>query len=92
MPKVVINNDYGGFSLSEAAQDLFFEKTGATFVDYHNEHRDDPMLVEVVETLGKKANGLCANLKVVDVPDGVQFTIQEYDGMEWVAEVHRTWS
>jgi hypothetical protein len=25
------------------------------------------------------------------VPDGVEWTVEEYDGREWVAEVHRTW-
>jgi len=31
-------------------------------------------------------------LKIVDIPDGVEWEIEEYDGMEWVAEKHRTWS
>jgi hypothetical protein len=53
--------------------------------------RDDPDLVAVVEQLGKKANGTHAELKVVEIPDGVEWEIQEYDGSEHVAEVHRTW-
>jgi hypothetical protein len=28
---------------------------------------------------------------VVTIPDDVAWTIEEYDGNEWVAEVHRTW-
>jgi len=54
--------------------------------------RDDPILVRVVEELGEKANGRFAELKVIEIPDDVEWTIDEYDGMEWVAEVHRTWS
>jgi hypothetical protein len=27
----------------------------------------------------------------VDIPLDIQWTIEEYDGDEWVAEVHRTW-
>lgn len=54
--------------------------------------RDDPVLVQVVEELGEKANGKHASLKVVEIPDDVDWTIEEYDGNEWVAEVHRTWS
>jgi hypothetical protein len=27
----------------------------------------------------------------VDIPDDVKWEIEEYDGNEWVAEVHRTW-
>jgi|WetSurSiteA1Bulk_404760.scaffolds.fasta_scaffold04477_11 hypothetical protein len=60
--------------------------------------REDPDLVKVVEQLGTKeyngsdANGRFAVLKVVEIPDNVEFQIEEYDGREWVAERHRTWS
>lgn len=54
--------------------------------------RDDPVLVQVVEELGTKANGRHASLKVVEIPDDVEWQIEEYDGAEWVAEKHRTWS
>lgn len=53
--------------------------------------RDDPQLVEVVERLGDAANGACAKLKVVEIPDGIEWEIDEYDGLERVAETHRTW-
>jgi hypothetical protein len=53
--------------------------------------RDDPDLVRVVEELGEKANGRCANLAVVDVPDDVSWYIDEYDGSESVEERHRSW-
>lgn len=54
--------------------------------------RDDPFLVQVVEQLGEDANGEFARLKIVEIPDGVEWTIGEYDGIEHIAEVHRTWS
>lgn len=54
--------------------------------------RDDPVLVQVVEELGELANGRHAELKIVDIPDDVEWQIDEYDGSEWVAEKHRTWS
>jgi hypothetical protein len=57
-----------------------------------NIERNDPALVQTVEELGKRANGSHADLKVVEIPDGVEFQIEEYDGLEWVAEVHKTWS
>jgi len=53
--------------------------------------RDDPDLVAVVQELGNQANGRYAELKVVDIPDDVNWYIEEYDGREWVAERHRTW-
>ena len=54
--------------------------------------RDDPYLVKTVLELGENANGRHADLKVVEVPADVNWVIEEYDGKEWVAEVHRTWS
>lgn len=53
--------------------------------------RDDPVLVQVVEELGDKANSHYAHLVIVDIPDDVSWHIAEYDGYEHVAENHRTW-
>jgi hypothetical protein len=44
--------------------------------------RHDPVLVQVVEELGDKANGTCAKLKIDEV-DG-PYRIDEYDGFESV--------
>lgn len=54
--------------------------------------RNDPILVQVVKELGKEANGKYAELAIVEVPDDVEWQIEEYDGNEWVAEKHRIWS
>jgi hypothetical protein len=53
--------------------------------------RDDVNLIRVVEELGEKANGRCAKLKIVEIPDDVKWCISEYDGYESVDEVHRSW-
>lgn len=53
--------------------------------------RDDPNLVRVVEELGEDANGKCAELSIVEIPDGVNWEIDEYDGNESIDEVHRSW-
>lgn len=53
--------------------------------------RNDAMLVRVVEELSAEANGHCAELKVVTIPDGVQWQIVKTDGGEHVSEVHRIW-
>ena len=53
--------------------------------------RDDPALVQAVEELGAAACGAHAELSVVEIPDGVEYTIEEYDGKEHIAEKHRTW-
>jgi hypothetical protein len=53
--------------------------------------RDDPALVQAVRELGEVANGRFASLEVVEIPDDVDWTIEEYDGLEHIAERHRTW-
>ena len=53
--------------------------------------RNDRELVAIVEALKERANGDHADLKVIEIPDGVDWQIEEYDGNEWVAEKHRTW-
>ena len=54
--------------------------------------RDDPVLVQVVEELGSEtASGNYAKLKVVEIPDGVVYEIQDYDGQESIHETHRSW-
>jgi hypothetical protein len=60
-------------------------------VDNRPDNRSDPALIRTVEELGDIANGSCAQLAVIEIPDDVDYTIQEYDGIEWVAERHRTW-
>jgi hypothetical protein len=54
--------------------------------------RTDLVLIQVVEELGPKANGRCAELKIIEIPDGTDWEIDEYDGMESVHETHRAWS
>lgn len=53
--------------------------------------RNDPKLVQVVEELGQKASGNCAQLSIVEIPDGIDWCIDEYDGLETVEEQHRSW-
>lgn len=53
--------------------------------------RTDPSLVKVVEQMGEASWGDCAELSVVEIPDGVSWHIDEYDGIEHIAEDHRTW-
>jgi len=91
MRKIVINVCYGGFSLSEEAYKflgLEWDRYGYAY----DKNRDNPELIQCIENLGKKANGRCAELKIVEIPEDVDYEIQEYDGSEWIAEKHRTWS
>ena len=115
MPKqIVINSQFGGFSLSRQA---FLElrkrknkhakaepdigekwddgsirpKNGLSDFFCRDIPRDDPDLIAVVRQLGEGANGQCANLTIIKIPDNVDWVVEEYDGSEWVAEKHKTW-
>jgi hypothetical protein len=58
----------------------------------HDISRDDPYLVKVVQELGgERAGGPAAILKVVEIPANVEWIVQDYDGLEWIAERHRIW-
>ena len=46
--------------------------------------RNDPALAKVVEELGERASGRFAQLKIVEIPDGQLYRIDEYDGAESV--------
>jgi hypothetical protein len=67
------------------------EFNGADWLHDREIDRDDPFLIEVVEKLGDKANGRCAELEIVEIPDGVDWEIDEYDGSESIHEKHRSW-
>lgn len=59
---------------------------------YHRDlKRDDADLIAVVEELGKEANSWASELEVVEIPDDVEWEIDEYDGIETIHEVHRSW-
>jgi hypothetical protein len=92
MVKVVINRAYGGFILSDRALSLYSVMTEVTMdnTDEYDIPRDDENLVKVVEMLGKAASDMSV-LKVVEIPSDVMWEIIDYDGMEHVAELHRTW-
>lgn len=92
MPKIVINKCYGGFSLSDKAMEKYQELSGCKpDIYYYDIARTDPYLVQTVEELGAEANTKVSKLKVVEVPDEIDWELQEYDGIEWIAEKHRTW-
>ena len=61
---------------------------------YYNSklERTDSDLIAVIEEIGEeKASGRFANLEVVEIPDDVNWEIEDYDGIETIHEVHRSW-
>ena len=83
--KIVYNDCYGGFGLSKKASKMYKELKSKELIgfDSYNIPRYDPILVQVVETLGKDANSRYSDLQIVEI-EGPRFRIQGYDGLEWV--------
>ena len=48
------------------------------YYGYLDPPRDHPLLIQVIEELGLEANGPHATLKVVEIPDDVEWAIEEY--------------
>lgn len=97
--KDVINTCIGGFGLSKTAYKFLGLKWdnyghGTTKeIDYccNDKNRASPELVRCVEQLGEKANGTYSRLKVVEIPDDVDWYIYQDDiGIEVIHEKHRT--
>ena len=100
MTKIVYNACYGGFGLSDKAIQRYSDLAGLSLIykeewDHwelpNGEYwwsselsRTDPILVQVVEELGKKADGYCAELAIDELPAGTLYHIHEYDGLETV--------
>jgi len=96
MTKVVYNDCYGGFGLSNEAIDWLLER-GSKYIRLHEDSRfkrkgvwdegprHDPLLVECVETLGKEASDQFAKLAIVEI-QGPLYRVDEYDGMEYIQE------
>lgn len=82
--EIVINECYGGFSLSKEAYEwLGLEWDGYGFKYGDIEKRTDPKLIECVKTLKDKADGRFANLQVVKIPEeATDWKLDEYDGCE----------
>ena len=79
------------YSMSIEERKAYNEKHSEQTWYYRELDRNDPILVQMVEENSELYSGRCAELAVVEIPDGVDYEIEEYDGREHVAETHRTW-
>lgn len=69
------------FEKRKTSNRLYAEKTldGSREISRH-----DPALIQVIEELGDRANGHCAELAITELPSGTAYRIDEYDGRESV--------
>ena len=104
MQKILIHCAYGSFWLKDEyleeinkLQPYTVNSDGTrsqiTFKNSDDVPRDNPGLIKVFEKYGSCiCMHACADdLKIVEIPDDVKWEIEDYDGDEWVSEVHRRW-
>lgn len=89
--EIIINACFGGFGLSELALNKYRLLSGNSDICDYDISRTDPILIGIVKELGESANGGYAELRIIEVPDDIDWEIEEYDGIERVVEVHRYW-
>jgi len=96
--QVVINTSYSNFAISADAISLIQKKiknpkakSQINAYAFDND-RSNPLLVETVQKLGAKANGLYTTLKIVEIPDDVEWRVDAINGKEVIREKHRMWS
>lgn len=95
--QVVINTSNSNFAISRDAI-LYIQKkiksvkakSEINAYAFDND-RCNALLVEAVEKLGKKANGLYTTLKIVEIPNDIGWKIMSDTSGEYIAEAHRTW-
>ena len=100
--KIAINTCYGGFGVSRKV----FNELGIEWDGYgslgnksfgiEDENylawRANRTLIAAIEKVGcKAASGDLAGIEIVDIPDGVEWTINNYDGIESIHEALRSW-
>lgn len=100
--KIAVNKCFGGFALSKELYNILgIEWDGYGYLDNGDlgiksdnylAYRSDPRLIEAIEKIGEeKASGALAKVCIVDIPDGIEWEIDEYDGIESIHEAHRSW-
>lgn len=77
--KVVINVCYGGWGLSEAAEKLVNKALDENPSVFGTQEE----VVKLIEEFGSEfVSGPHSKLEIVEVPDGLEYSISEYDGFE----------
>ena len=75
----------------EISKELFEEIADNDYFWISSKYRTDSTLIEVVEELGNKASGPCGELRVVEIPDDLDYVIDEYDGIETLHQRVKEW-
>ena len=102
--KIAVNKCYGGFSLSKKVYDklgikwdgyghLDDKDFGIIESNNYYAYRADPRLIKAIEEIGvdDSAGDVHASIEIVEIPDDVDWDIEDYDGLETVYDRKRRW-
>lgn len=82
-----LTKDFG----NKIAKKSFKEIQDDYYFWINSKYRTDPTLIEVIEELGDKASGPCGELRIVEIPDDLDYVIDEYDGYERLHQRVQEW-
>lgn len=90
--KVVVNRAFGAFKIPEK-----LVKPLGWFGEYFKGNSDNiyaertaPDLIEALEEMVRNGEKIWP-LEIVEIPDGIEWYIEDYDGKETIHEEHRVW-
>ena len=85
--KVVYNSKCGGFGMSQEGLSEYNRMSSQNVIGYYCIDRDDPILIHLVETMGKEIDDECSRLKIKEFPMKYKSFLKwtEYDGRETVS-------
>ncbi len=63
--------------------------TDEFYIKNDDASRTDPVLINIIEKYGNQNVHGCHAPTVIEVPDGVEWVVYEYDGLETLHEKHR---
>ena len=85
--EILYNGCYGGWGISDKAVELYkLRNVNCNNFDDEDLCRNDPILIQIYNELGKEFNGEYAKIKIKKIPKKYKnyYYIHEYDGLESV--------
>jgi hypothetical protein len=100
--KIAINVCFGGFSVSEEVyKELGIKWDGYGFLgnkdfgicsDDYLAFRSNTKFIEAIEKVGiNQSSGCSSKIKIIDIPGGIDYYIDDFDGNETIHEIHNSW-
>lgn len=88
----IVDKDYGEIISIDKFKNITNKECLDSLAHCCNE-RENPILIDMIEKFGSEfcSNTKHSRLQIIEIPYDVNYIVQEDDGLEWIAEKHRTW-